>query len=35
MQRMADLLAEHKGEIWFNHDRAQRDTQKLAPAFYD
>jgi glyoxylase-like metal-dependent hydrolase (beta-lactamase superfamily II) len=35
MQRMADLLAQHKGEIWFNHDKAQRDTQKLAPAFYD
>jgi N-acyl homoserine lactone hydrolase len=35
MQRMADILAKEKAQIWINHDKAQRDSQKLAPAFYD
>jgi N-acyl homoserine lactone hydrolase len=35
MQRIADLLAKEKGELWINHDKAQRDTLKMAPEFYD
>jgi glyoxylase-like metal-dependent hydrolase (beta-lactamase superfamily II) len=35
MQRIADLMAKHNAQLWINHDRAQRDTQKLAPAFYE
>jgi len=35
MQRIADLLAQHKAQLWINHDKAQRDSQKLAPDFYD
>jgi N-acyl homoserine lactone hydrolase len=35
MQRMADIVAQQKAQLWINHDKAQRDSQKLAPAFYD
>ncbi len=35
MQRIADLLAKEKAQLWINHDRAQRDSLKLAPEFYD
>ena len=35
MQRMAELIAKHNAQLWINHDRAQRDALKLAPAFYE
>jgi N-acyl homoserine lactone hydrolase len=35
MQRMADVLAKEKAQLWINHDKAQRDAQKLAPAYYE
>jgi N-acyl homoserine lactone hydrolase len=35
MRRMADLLAEHKAQLWINHDKVQRDGQKMSPQFYD
>src|SRR6202162_5931675 len=35
MQKMADLLAREKAQLWINHDKAQRDGLKLAPAYYD
>ena len=35
MQRMADIIAKEKAQLWINHDKAQRDGQKLAPDFYD
>ena len=35
MQRMADLLAKEKAQLWINHDTAQRDSQKMSPAFYE
>jgi glyoxylase-like metal-dependent hydrolase (beta-lactamase superfamily II) len=35
MQRISELMAKHNAQLWINHDRAQRDTQKLAPAFYE
>lgn len=35
MQRIADVMAKEKAQLWINHDKAQRDTLKLAPAFYD
>ena len=34
MQRIADLLAA-KAQLWINHDKAQRDTLKMAPDCYD
>ena len=35
MMRMADILAQEHGEIWINHDKPQRESVKLAPAFYE
>ena len=35
MQRIADLIAQSKAQLWINHDRTQTDSQKHAPAFYD
>ncbi|OAE97456.1 MBL fold metallo-hydrolase [Bradyrhizobium centrolobii] len=35
MQKIADTLAKEKAQLWINHDKAQRDSQKLAPQFYD
>jgi len=35
MQRIADVLAREKAVLWINHDKVQRDGQKMAPAFYE
>jgi glyoxylase-like metal-dependent hydrolase (beta-lactamase superfamily II) len=35
MQKLADILAKDKAQLWINHDRAQRDTLKLSPDYYD
>jgi N-acyl homoserine lactone hydrolase len=35
MQRIADVLAKEKAQLWINHDKAQRDSLKMAPAFYE
>jgi glyoxylase-like metal-dependent hydrolase (beta-lactamase superfamily II) len=35
MQRIADVLAKEKAELWINHDKAQTDSLKKAPDFYD
>jgi glyoxylase-like metal-dependent hydrolase (beta-lactamase superfamily II) len=35
MKKMADLLAKEKATLWINHDKAQRDTQKMSPEFYE
>ena len=35
MQRLADVMAKEHAQLWINHDKAQRDRQRLAPAFYD
>jgi N-acyl homoserine lactone hydrolase len=35
MQHLADLLAKDKAHLWINHDKAQRETLKMAPQFYD
>jgi len=35
MQRIAEVLANEKAQLWINHDKAQRDSLKMAPAFYD
>jgi len=28
-------MAQHKAQLWINHDKAQRDSQKMAPEFYE
>jgi N-acyl homoserine lactone hydrolase len=35
MQRMADIMAKENAQLWINHDKAQRDSLKMAPDFYD
>jgi N-acyl homoserine lactone hydrolase len=35
MQRMADTLGREKAQLWINHDKPQRDAQRLSPAYYD
>jgi len=35
MQRIAELLEKENAQLWINHDKVQRDSLKMAPAFYD
>ena len=35
MKRIAEVLDSRKATLWINHDKAQRDTQRMAPAFYE
>jgi glyoxylase-like metal-dependent hydrolase (beta-lactamase superfamily II) len=35
LQRIADLLAENKAELWINHDKAQSDAYRRPPQYYD
>ncbi|MBO4222422.1 MBL fold metallo-hydrolase [Bradyrhizobium neotropicale] len=35
MQKIAETLTKAKAQLWINHDKAQRDSLKMAPAFYD
>jgi hypothetical protein len=35
LQRIADLLAKEKAQLWINHDKVQRNSLKMAPDFYE
>jgi glyoxylase-like metal-dependent hydrolase (beta-lactamase superfamily II) len=35
MQRIADTLSKEHAQLWINHDKAQRDSLKLAPDSYE
>ena len=35
MQKISDTLAKEKAQLWINHDKAQRDSLKMSPEFYD
>jgi hypothetical protein len=35
MQKISDTLTRDMAQLWINHDKAQRDGQKMAPEFYD
>lgn len=35
MEKLAGVLAKEKAALWINHDKAQRDTLKLSPQFYE
>ena len=35
MEKIAGILAKEKATLWINHDKAQRDTLKLSPQFYE
>jgi N-acyl homoserine lactone hydrolase len=35
MQRLADIVAKEKAQLWINHDKAQSDSLTSAPSFYE
>ncbi len=35
MQRMADLISFYHAQLWINHEKAQSDKMRHAPAYYD
>ena len=35
LQRIATLLEERKAQLWINHDKAQSERLRYAPAYYD
>jgi N-acyl homoserine lactone hydrolase len=35
MQKISETLTKEKAQLWINHDKAQRDSQKMSPEFYD
>lgn len=35
MQKISDILAKDKAQLWINHDKAQRDSLKMSPEFYE
>ena len=35
MERIAQILKKEHAQLWINHDKAQRDTLKLAPQYYE
>lgn len=35
MQKISETLAKEKAQLWINHDKAQRDSLKMSPEFYD
>jgi N-acyl homoserine lactone hydrolase len=35
MQKISDTMTKEKAQFWINHDKPQRDSLKLSPAFYD
>ena len=35
MQRMADIMAKEKAQLWINHDKEQSDSLKKSPDVYD
>ncbi len=35
MQKISDTLTKENAQLWINHDKAQRDSLKMSPEFYD
>lgn len=35
MQKIADVIAKEKAQLWINHDKVQRDGLKMAPESYN
>ena len=32
---MAEVMAKDHAQLWINHDKPQRATEKLSPEFYE
>ena len=35
MNHMAEIMAKEKAALWINHDKAQRDSLRMSPEFYE
>jgi N-acyl homoserine lactone hydrolase len=35
MEKIAGVLKSERAQLWINHDKAQRDSLKMAPAYYE
>jgi glyoxylase-like metal-dependent hydrolase (beta-lactamase superfamily II) len=35
MNKLADVLAKEKAQLWINHDKMQRDSLKMSPDYYE
>jgi glyoxylase-like metal-dependent hydrolase (beta-lactamase superfamily II) len=35
MQRISEILTKENAQLWINHDKSQRDSLKMAPAYYE
>src|SRR5471030_772032 len=35
LQKISDTMTSENAQFWINHDKVQRDTLKMSPAFYD
>ena len=35
MDKLAETVSREEAQLWINHDKAQRDGQKLAPEYYE
>lgn len=35
MERLAEIMAKEKAQLWINHDKKQSDSLRTAPDFYD
>jgi N-acyl homoserine lactone hydrolase len=35
MEKISETLTKEKAQLWINHDKAQRESLKMAPEFYD
>jgi N-acyl homoserine lactone hydrolase len=34
-KKRSETLTKEKAQLWINHDKAQRDSLKMSPEFYD
>ena len=35
MQKISETLTKENAQLWINHDKAQRDSLKMLPEYYD
>jgi hypothetical protein len=35
MQKLSETLTKEHAQLWINHDKAQRDSLRMSPEFYD
>jgi hypothetical protein len=34
-KRLADIIAETNAQLWIEHDKAQSDTRRFSPEYYE